>query len=421
MNLEAQYAVAATKFGMAVVKKPRKKEVPHFIGQILRKATIRGPHLVATHKVDQKKDNLADIALRTIRRSYSFTEDDIDNIIRMGRIPKIRDLRLFGETRMQMEKELEDPVKIGAKDMLYDPEKQDSTFITGVHIAENGKPEQAAKMDSEEESSEGDDDSEGEREFISHYPLPLDIQTAVKSLRHAITNPTSYWRVLEDSYIRPTAASLKRRVDVHVKSDFPPLESHRVSHQELNLSLEDMQPREDNQYPHSATASRKSAGNTNVTPNNQINLENDGYENMGLYGAGFDDSTFQNAIAKAAFAQGEKKQITSNPVKVKVTRRRTILSKKGYGDLMELKSIMDGVESRLTTIELDLSSALKYSKIQKKLPQSKKLLKEIKEGYSKLQEDLFVAAKAKYKKDLESGFANIEDATDSELQLSNYQ
>lgn len=412
MNLGAQYAVAPTKYGMAVVKKPRRKEVPHFIGQILRKAAVRSAHLVAPHKVDQKKTDLADIALRSIRRSYSFTEEDIENIIRMGQIPKIRDLRVFGETRMQMEKEFEDPIKIGAKDMLYDPEKQDSTFITSVHIEEDEGSEQQSHSELKEGSSEGDDDSEGEREFLSHYPLPLNIQTAVKSLRHAISNPTSYWRVLEDSYIRPTAASLKKKVNLPSKNDHSQLQSHEVSQQEINCSLDEIgittalpeeNQNQDNESP-------KPPINTRATPKS---LADDESENMKVYGNNFDPSSFQNAVSKAIGDGSD--PVPYQAARVEITRIKTRKSQlfQKHDELSQLRYMMEGVTDKLKKIELDLSSVLRNSELQKKLPQSKQLLKEIKEEYSKLQEDLLSEAKIKFNEDVKNGFINVDDTTDS--------
>ncbi|KAJ3401475.1 hypothetical protein HDV05_000425 [Chytridiales sp. JEL 0842] len=45
--------------------------------------------------------------------------------------------------------------------------------------------------------------------------LPSNIQASLRALRHALSNPISYWRVLEDSYAKPTFASTIRWKDVH--------------------------------------------------------------------------------------------------------------------------------------------------------------------------------------------------------------
>ena len=420
LNLGTKYAVESTKYGMAVVKKTHKKEIPHFIGQILRKAAVRGSHLVSPHKVNQNQDSLTDLAMRQIRRTYSFNDDDIANIIRMGQIPKIRDLRVFGETRRKMEKEREDPVKIGAKEMLYDAEIQDGTFMTGVHITED--EEQSSKIESEEESSEGDDDSEGERKFKAHYPLPLSIQIAVKSLRHALLNPTSYWRVLEDSYVRPTAASLNRKVYQKPQSDFSAPETQQENlHDQFNDLLETNSMQDQViAYGGSRTSVRGTPANTITTPNNRTDYPN----NDGISKPSIDNNDptsihqiITSAIASTRLSEGE---FHKKPGKISIKRIKSKppLDSKNKDELMNLKSMMDSVENRITKIELDLSSVLKFSELKKKLPESKNLLKEIKQEYSKLQNDLLDEAKAKFIEDAKTGFQSVEE--ESELILDSY-
>ncbi|KAJ3071719.1 hypothetical protein HDU98_004910 [Podochytrium sp. JEL0797] len=52
--------------------------------------------------------------------------------------------------------------------------------------------------------------AEHRRQLARTHNLPRTIQSSLRALRHALSNPISYWRVLEDSYAKPTFAHTVR-------------------------------------------------------------------------------------------------------------------------------------------------------------------------------------------------------------------
>nr|KAJ3411553.1 hypothetical protein HK105_002605 [Polyrhizophydium stewartii] len=352
------------------LKPPIKR--PHFVGNYLRKtAQVQMGHHVVPHIV-QDAPIVASKSLardRQTRRRYQFTDEDLKEIVKYGRIPPVKELVHMAEVReAQLNGELDSQVQLGGgglkrsgmprersessgafaadghhdddagifggfnhatqesddqqshasalagtdmaasvglaskpsdsqwseaesgyeprlprrsvegrgsvassmrsydtfgesmtsslREIMYDPNHIDDTFLTGVHItgSRRGPPARSRlaageRLDEEsgEETSEGeaeeaegeeeddddeystsDDDSSGsswsgssdsegkmdpefEKKLNTVYPLPNTIQESVRALRHALTNPISYWRVLEESYARPTFASLKHK------------------------------------------------------------------------------------------------------------------------------------------------------------------------------------------------------------------
>ncbi|KAJ3135197.1 X-ray radiation resistance-associated protein 1, partial [Physocladia obscura] len=130
-----------------------------------------------------------------------------------------------------------------ASGINYAPEIQDKTFITGVHITGGNlqiSPKRQEKetvqpmsgtsnnQDQTENQSNNEVDQNFDEKFqeqsnctdeittISQsqnkhaYPFqlhphfPKSIQASIRALRHALANPISYWRVVEDSYAKPT-------------------------------------------------------------------------------------------------------------------------------------------------------------------------------------------------------------------------
>ncbi|KAJ3238469.1 hypothetical protein HDU81_007738 [Chytriomyces hyalinus] len=164
-------------------------------------------------------------------------------------------------------------------EIRYDPNSQDATFLTGVHITGGNPsqeiepsvieaqaieppislPEEAERSTQEpyehqqsnsqaetktaafpdfisESESFGDTSSDSISSFgcperialrlqkhgvgkglrvdiAANHAFPKCIQASIRALRHAVTNPVSYWRVVEDSYAKPTFAHAVRVKD----------------------------------------------------------------------------------------------------------------------------------------------------------------------------------------------------------------
>ncbi|KAJ3118137.1 X-ray radiation resistance-associated protein 1 [Phlyctochytrium bullatum] len=139
----------------------------------------------------------------------------------------------------------------GSKGSLhYDPKAVDKTFLTGVHITGGGGDDNetvddedlsflddssiAASDDPSDDRSDQDDTTDNQsgqhededlsfdsdssssdatlrdRGINRFHVYPRTIQASIRALRHALWNPVSYWRVLEESYAKPTFASSNR-------------------------------------------------------------------------------------------------------------------------------------------------------------------------------------------------------------------
>ncbi|KAJ3382258.1 X-ray radiation resistance-associated protein 1 [Entophlyctis sp. JEL0112] len=158
------------------------------------------------------------------------------------------------------------------EDLIFDPTVQDNTFITAVHITGGGVPVIESKDGGEDISRENpqitfneggtepvgsfaDIDTKGGHLFFAddvvqvsedsdtfssiqsdappphilsqlrnrqvklsntYFPLPTSIQASIRALRHALSNPVSYWRIAETSYAKPTFAHIVRVKDAAV-------------------------------------------------------------------------------------------------------------------------------------------------------------------------------------------------------------
>ena len=447
------------------MKAKKKKEVPHFIGHLLRKnapAPVRGTRHEAPHKVEELGESIEALENRNERRAYSFTDEDIDNIIRVGRIPKIKDLRLFGQIRDQMYEEARrlenaqnsDPEKVGAKEVLFSPDKVDPTFITGVHIMDGNqqKPDTAIEDKEEElESSEAENSSDEDAEFKMHYPLPLSIQVAVRSLRHALSNPVSYWRILEESYVRPTIASQSRKVPQARTRPLGPLdptydpETHATRQATVMTDgvsrMYQMTPPEF-VTPANTLQTPRVPGTAPGLPSVSISVAHDAKGANNRRESGSDISSLHKLVTKKllnpdpdqskASQFSYKKSVRFAGVKkLKATnginRARQSGHLKPSDDFEEMGTIMADVDRKLLTIETDLgrfyiqtyivAAVLGNMDLKKRIPQSQRLLEEIQAEYARIENTYMSDAEAAYRAQLEFGFADIDEQEEYEDQF----
>ncbi|KAJ3408256.1 hypothetical protein HDU80_006296 [Chytriomyces hyalinus] len=218
-----------------------------------------------------------------------------------------------------------------AVEIRYDPNAQDATFLTGVHItggnpsqeiepaATEAKtieapisiPDEAEKSSHEpyenaqsnsqtetktaafpdfisESESFGDTCSDSISSFdgcperialrlhkhgpakglrvdiAANHAFPKCIQASIRALRHAVTNPVSYWRVVEDSYAKPTFAHAVRVKDAVAE----------------------------------AAAARKAAEQKRGLKMKRLESEQDDYHQLIAGHRGFDDSSIERDKAK---------------------------------------------------------------------------------------------------------------------------
>ncbi|KAJ3187862.1 hypothetical protein HDU85_006255 [Gaertneriomyces sp. JEL0708] len=193
---------------------------PKFLSHLNRKnapPSVRPGHHIVKHVIDEPEQRNHDsLDARSVRRMYRYTDDDIAAIIRSGRIPDVEEIgSILGKADEDGDmdiaptpmdgsdsKFLEEPED--ATGLQFLPGAQDDTFITGVHITGSlNVINRPVASDGGYESGDENDDIE--------CPLPNNIRASIRALRHALSNPVSYWRVLEETYATPTAASERRK------------------------------------------------------------------------------------------------------------------------------------------------------------------------------------------------------------------
>lgn len=389
------YAVAPTRYGPAVVRMTKTKEIPRSIGQILRR---NAPTLVKgnRHVVHRRVSGTLDSELREsyqerqTRRAYSFTEEDIMNIIQMGTIPRIKELRVFADIREEMKAErrrqmgvdglaestdnnrpktVEEP-KVEQKKVTFDSTKKDATFITGVHITQQ-MPEtvgsQAAKKVTPAESDSDSEDAHSDNEQMQQHILPLNIQGAVRALKHALSNPVSYWRIMEESYLRPTAASHNRFKEVKKNASQNYFDSPGEDYEDQEMTedqlLNDLNAKAGTEFPTPA--------NTIATPvytaRQRVEYEVKGYREPEKYALKQQDSSkFEELVTSKLMLDGtEKPSELSYLRKGKVTKKKNGLARaKQAGHLKpntefdEMSEMMGDVDKKLKLIEADLGEFL---------------------------------------------------------------
>ncbi|KAI9105758.1 hypothetical protein DFS34DRAFT_27749 [Phlyctochytrium arcticum] len=210
-----------------------------FLSHVHRKnapPVVAPGHNKNPHIVTEGSHREEDLANRKLRRDFRYTEDDLKDIIRKGHIPDIDELVQMTERRRnpqvsQDHSDDEDDVEYreisqtgltstdrsNISGLHYDPDKRDETFLTGVHITGSGNlpaydsvrsiPQWDENLPEESTSDVSDDGSDIEDDF----PLPIGILASIRALRHALVNPTSYWRIKNERYTLPTFASTRKQ------------------------------------------------------------------------------------------------------------------------------------------------------------------------------------------------------------------
>jgi hypothetical protein len=142
-----------------------------------KKNTVKQPfvlhsHLVSEAPADKTKDD------RVQRRTYQFTDNDLQKIVKGGQIPSIKELMkqalVDEDTLPEVQQDTVDAVDLEAETDFV----KDKTFLTGVGIVEEHIPSWYTNYLDEEIDA----------------PLPLTITESVKALRIALKNPSAIWR-----------------------------------------------------------------------------------------------------------------------------------------------------------------------------------------------------------------------------------
>ena len=176
-------------------------------GTLAKAKSKKPPKTVIAHTVEPMPTTKS-----KTRRTYQFTEGDIKKIIESGKIPH---MKTFLKPQAKQQEQLSVPIvvvpELSKTQLEYNPEQKGETFLTGVHIrVPSQNDDLSIQDDSGSDLSWSDYSEESDGEAFPDYPLPSNIQTSVRALRYALNHPVSYWRVMENSYLRPTQASIAK-------------------------------------------------------------------------------------------------------------------------------------------------------------------------------------------------------------------
>lgn len=216
----------------AIQRQLQKPKATHskFLSHLNRKngpPAIPAAHIVASYTVAEVRDKKEAVEMRNMKRAYRYTEEDLKEIVKTGRIPDVEELIQLAERRAIMNEEKKAKVDKDADESVpdgqnlelsskpdshptlhYDPTASDPTFITGVHITD--KPiQQSSSFMSTPPRSPSPIDYEMEDE-VESFPLPKTLPASLRALRHALTHssPTA----LLKPYAHPTFSFSRKRI-----------------------------------------------------------------------------------------------------------------------------------------------------------------------------------------------------------------
>lgn len=343
---------------------------------------------------------------RQLRRDFKLTDEDIKNIIDSGTIPNIKKLIKLRNERLKeknileedeeenqtnsinREKDITDRIENinDERKLQYDPEIKDNTFITGVHIT--GGQMNDFEEDSGSDISWGNNSlSESDESEIEEYALenilPNNIQASVRALRHALKNPVSYWRVLEDSYLKPTISSISKAKYEAVKEQY---RQQQIA--ENKISLAEMQQES---FVSATDSNLKTPSNSLWTPINGrvdlskglITLGREQYAPPGKVTYKSRTDYLEDEFHKVELKKGSFKEDVERAAEKKL--RVTMLSRpKKYEQLSkiaaiqrakisgrykpseefeEMSELMNMVEQKMNTVELNLGKLFYFKLI----------------------------------------------------------
>lgn len=364
---------------------------------------------------------------RQLRRKFKLNDEDIKNIVHSGKIPNIKKLLKLRKVSEKQEDEEEDdndessnngnelPFESQNKelqDIHYDPSKKDETFLTGVHIT-GGQENQKSDSDSALSWTDSENESFSDEEYFTASVMPSTIQASVRALRHALNNPVSYWRVMEDSYLKPTISSLTKNFldsQKYNESDSP-----HANNSSFRRSLHSEAERTTST---SGVSNSKTPANSLWTPMNEKFLDSTkdeflspaeilgrkGYAPLGKMGYKLKADLQEDEYHQRSLKQAQINKLSSQSGLIKGSNKYDQLSKfaalqraRNSGRLRpndefdEMNDLMDFVESKVNGAEVRLSNfifdtgkVLKSKKLSRYLPTSAVLQNNVQEEYSRI-------------------------------------
>ncbi|KAH6563287.1 hypothetical protein BASA60_010764 [Batrachochytrium salamandrivorans] len=492
--------------------------IRNYLGRAIK---VQGGDPTVPHTVDELSliPSKPILKNRQRRRHYKFTDEDLQEIVKFGRIPEVKDLMKLAKIReTQQQRRFQDPdtldyskkssdesvlpldhsvknqlshgdhnqpetqeampsnealgedATIPLHGIMYDPSHIDDTFMTGVHITggnmdrnqdiindneadgdnitNDSKDTEILSSDESEHTigidtqsncdsdcSDNQDDQYGamnpviEKKLDRVYSLPTSIQGSVKALRHALANPVSYWRILEESYSHSTYASLKhnttlitreQRRDEMISTGFRTSYSHKphlananaghIGEGSLCTSFSNLGIPKNNARPSKANESGQSALSHHMPPleftaQNHAQQGIVSYTQNTLVGIGDTDSISRLAERKSPNHHFESKLNQQHDEHATLDNQRNAgareNNKKGASctkklafnsfvqraqlggrlrprdEFEELNDVMSFIDSKISTIEASIDAILQRNTLKHPIPCSRRLLKKL--------------------------------------------
>ncbi|KAJ3295840.1 X-ray radiation resistance-associated protein 1 [Borealophlyctis nickersoniae] len=480
------YALAPTSKGPSIRVFHRKRHAQtmdtyspspasRFLGHVHRKGgppSIHPLNHVASHTVSNAGDPYAwglPRVTRALRRAYHYSDDDIMRIIKEGTIPSAKELVRYAKRRERdmrrhdMDEDDSDysegwpesqhsvrlaPLKgdhgelrrdtVEPSDMFYDPEAKDDTFLTGVHITGGlARPRQPSSSgyssrsltDSAISGGEEEGDSDATQDEDDGFPLPSGIQASVRALRHALSNPVSYWRIVEESYAKPTFAS-KRRV---TEARRPGRADHGraaalAEHGARWRGADETQPMRQTSVPVAADAPKADTDKGHEGEGlRKAQDMGEQFDYSGSFGQlpsaapldGYPQTLYEQVTHKLMYGDGPQGAVTYKSPKRAVGARgknaatgpnrqrfhtpsAVVAMKRAAGagrlrprdEFDEMRDMMSSVDQKIQLVEANLATVLGNNALQRHLPHSRKLFEEIQREYARIERKYSEEARA---------------------------
>ncbi|KND00885.1 uncharacterized protein SPPG_09165, partial [Spizellomyces punctatus DAOM BR117] len=359
-----------------LIKKP---SASSFLSHIHRKnapPAIQPGHNVAPRTVSEVHTPLSAFATRRMRRGYRYTEEDVKDIIRRGRIPDIGELAEMSVRKERPEESDEEqgeeadgssnveecPPEFQSSEHVlhYDPSAKDPTFLTGVHITSTSNPQlpfSSSHLSSQSTSSPPyySDSADSEPDEDTSYLFPNTISASLRALRYALTSPSSYWRAIEKPYEHHTFSSSRKQGQRHRKIT-------------------------------ALTSPKKSMGRWR---GNEEATQEVGAQRVADLIPGLDTASGegQNPLPRLHTPSA----ITS------MQKYRAARKWRPKDEFAEMREVMERVDERIKVVEENLATLLKTPAPTghlKLIPQSRKLLQEVQHEYDRIERMYNVAAMA---------------------------
>jgi hypothetical protein len=288
----------------------------------------------------KRKFKLPSKANKLRRRNVKLTDQQVNDIIKSGIIPKLESYFTTENAELSKEAEL-----CSIPDGIhYASNPPDNTFVTSVNLIRN--PNETEVVESTTESE------------IEERELPSTIQASLKALEYALNHPKSYMRVLETSYLKPTCSSYSKKI---------------IDHHQRLWDYEIEQLDRFDEMSNCCKTPENSTWSRNGQPSSEVILP---------FKFGATEGKIEYKATKSSFQEPNlQKQTKKNgPTKTVEVKSKKLSLKQRKDEFEDLSEIMAIIENKLQDVENSLTM-----KRSQKLINSTKIFKRLQNEYERLE------------------------------------